>query len=107
MRRLRAAAGWRAPTERLAELRARVAELEDENRRLRVTIAMAGSAHPNPGPPSDPTRGVAPKRRGPRLPCPRPIPDQRDPDPGEVWPARHGIRIPPQRLRQPRREGQG
>jgi hypothetical protein len=104
MRRLRAAAGWLASAAGLAELRAENKALREEVRQLRVTLAVVRHAHPNPAPPSDPTRGTPPKRRGPRLPCPRPIPDQRDLAPGEMWPARHGIRIPPPRLRRPGRE---
>jgi hypothetical protein len=104
MRRLRLLASLGTFVRHLATLRAENAALREEVRQLRVTLAVVRHAHPNPGPPSDPTRGTSPKRRGPRLPCPRPIPDQRDPGPGEMWPARHGIRIPPQQLRRDRWE---
>lgn len=59
----RTVAGYRPPSDRVTQLRAENAKLRAEIRTLRVTLAVAQYAHPNP-PLADAT---PPVRRGPRL----------------------------------------
>lgn len=95
----RPVAGYRPPSERITELRAEVSDGQDLARRLRVTLAVAQYAHPNPPLPGGPIASGRPTRvrRGPRLPHGRlvQIPAQRAPESVEMWPQRKGVRILP------------
>ena len=113
MRRHRPVAGYRPPAERIAALKAELAEERDLARRLRVLAAVMQYAHPNPPLPvaaPPPRRPVV--RRGPRVPCPKPlaaptvVPSQREPEPVEIWAQRKGVRVPPASMLKPRRGGQ-